>query len=182
MTVMVALLRGVNVGGATRVPMAELRQVVAAAGFGHVRTYVNSGNVVLTSDRPPAEVADVLRAACADAFPVQPDVVVRTRDELHAVLAANPFLDRDDDPTHHHVVLLPDDAPAHRPDVLVEPPEDLAVAGREVYLLLPGGMGRSRLAARLTAGARPVGTSRNWRTLTTLARLTDELDAELRAR
>jgi uncharacterized protein (DUF1697 family) len=181
MTVLAALLRGVNVGGATRVPMADLRRVVADAGYGDVRTHLNSGNVLLTSDDDPARVARTLRDACAAAFPVQPDVVVRTRDELHAVLAAWPFLDRDDDPTHHHVVLLPGDAPARVPDVPVEPPEDLAAAGRELYLHLPHGVGRSRLAARLTTGVRPVGTARNLRTVTALAALADELDATTRA-
>ncbi|MBO3088668.1 DUF1697 domain-containing protein [Cellulomonas dongxiuzhuiae] len=175
MTVMVALLRGVNVGGTTRVPMADLRRVVVEAGYGAVRTYVNSGNVVLTADGTDTEaVAATLRAACAAAFPVAPDVVVRTRDELHAVLAANPFLDRDDDPTHHHVVFLSGTAPARDPDVEVTPPEDLAVAGREVYLYLPHGIGRSPLAARLARRPGPAGTSRNWRTVTTLARMADE--------
>lgn len=178
MTVMVALLRGVNVGGAGKVPMADLRRVVTEAGYGDVRTYVASGNVVLTTDATDTEVvAADLRAVCARAFPVaSPEVVVRTRDELHGVLAANPFLDRDDDPTHHHVVFLPGREPARVPDVEVQAPEDLATIGREVYLFLPGGMGRSPLAARLArlGGHGPTGTSRNWRTVTALARLADE--------
>ncbi|UZN01982.1 DUF1697 domain-containing protein [Cellulomonas sp. S1-8] len=175
MTVMVALLRGVNVGGATKVPMVDLRRVVADAGYGDVRTYVNSGNVLLTTDATDTdEVAATLRAACAAAFAVGPDVIVRTRDELHAVVAGNPFLDRDDDPTHHHVVFLPGRETARLPDVDVTPPEDLAAAGREVYLFLPHGMGRSPLAARLARQPGPVGTARNWRTVTTLARMADE--------
>ncbi|MFC8192992.1 DUF1697 domain-containing protein [Cellulomonas sp. NPDC057328] len=175
-TVMVALLRGVNVGASTKVPMADLRRVVAGCGYGDVRTYVNSGNVVLTADDPdPDAVADRLRAACAEAFPVRPDVVVRTRDELHAVVAANPFLDRDDDPTHHHVVFLPghDRPVAPDLDVAAFHPEDLALGAREVYLYLPFGMGRSALATRLAARKGERGTARNWRTVTTLASLAD---------
>ena len=175
MTVMVALLRGVNVGGATRVPMADLRRVVAEAGYGAVRTYVNSGNVLLTAGVDDAEqVATTLRAACAAAFPCRPDVVVRTRDDLRAVVAGNPFLPRDEDPTHHHVVFLPGTAPARVPDVEVTPPEDLAAVGRELYLYLPDGMGRSRLGARLAGRSGPGGTARNWRTVTTLAAMADE--------
>ncbi|MBO0922849.1 DUF1697 domain-containing protein [Cellulomonas sp. zg-ZUI222] len=175
MTVMVALLRGVNVGGATRVPMADLRRVVAEAGYGDVRTYVNSGNVVLSADADDAEqVAATLRATCAVAFPCRPDVVVRTRDDLRTVVAGNPFLSRDDDPTHHHVVFLPGTVPARVPDVEVTPPEDLAAVGRELYLYLPDGIGRSRLAARLARRAGPGGTSRNWRTVTTLAAMAAE--------
>jgi len=175
MTVMVALLRGVNVGGSTTVPMAELRQVVTDAGYGQVRTYIASGNVLLTTDGTDTErVATTLRTACARTFEVRPDVVVRTRDELRAVVGANPFLDRDDDPTHHHVVFLPGREPARVPDVVVPAPEDLAAAGRELYLYLPQGMGRSVLAARLAGRPGPAGTARNWRTVTTLLRLADE--------
>ncbi|ADG75307.1 protein of unknown function DUF1697 [Cellulomonas flavigena DSM 20109] len=175
MTVMVALLRGVNVGGSSTVPMADLRRVVADAGYRDVRTYVNSGNVVLTTGTADTEeVAATLRAAFADAFAAAPDVVVRTRDELHAVVDANPFLDRDDDPTHHHVVFLPGRAPARLPDVEVQEPEALAAVGRELYLWLPNGAGRSRLAARMAGRAGGGGTARNWRTVTTLARMADE--------
>ena len=174
MGVMVALLRGVNVGGAARVPMADLRRVVVEAGYGDVRTYVNSGNVVLTADADPEQVAATLRAACAAAFPCAPDVVVRTREDLRGVVAGNPFLDRDDDPTHHHVVFLPGTAPARAPDVVVTPPEDLAAVGRELYLYLPDGLGRSRLAARLAGRTDPGGTARSWRTVTTLATMADE--------
>ena len=178
MTVMVALLRGVNVGGATRVPMADLRRVEAGAGYGAVRTYVNSGNVVLTTDATDTEeVATTLRAACAEAFALGPDVVVRTRDELAGVLVANPFLDRDPDPTHHHVMFLPGPGPAVRPQVDVVPPEDLAVAGREIFLFLPNGLGRSVLADRLVRRGGPGGTVRNWRTVTTIAAMADELTA-----
>lgn len=177
MTAVVALLRGVNVGGATKVPMADLRRVVAGCGYGDVRTYVNSGNVVLDAgDADPQGVADRLRAACADAFPaVRPDVVVRTADELRVVVAGNPFLDRDDDPTHHHVVFLPGTERATVPELDLTPyhPEDLAVGEREVYLFLPGGMGRSRLAQRLAALPGPAGTARNWRTVTTLLAMAD---------
>lgn len=177
MTVMVALLRGVNVGGSTRVPMADLRRVVTDAGYGGVRTYVNSGNVVLTTDGADTEtVAATLRAACAEAFPVRPDVVVRTRDELAGVLAANPFLDRDPDPTHHHVVFLPGTGPAVLPQVDVVAPEDLAAAARELFLFLPNGLGRSALAARLARLGGPGGTMRNWRTVTTLAAMADEAE------
>ncbi|MCM0641122.1 DUF1697 domain-containing protein [Cellulomonas wangsupingiae] len=175
MTVMVALLRGVNVGGAGKVPMADLRRVVADAGYGDVRTYVNSGNVLLSTDGTDTEqVAATLRAACAEAFEAGPDVIVRTRDELRGVVDGNPFLGRDDDPTHHHVVFLAGTAPARVPDVEVTAPEDLAVAGREVYLYLPGGIGRSPLAARLARRPGPGGTARNWRTVTTLLRMADE--------
>ena len=177
MTVMVALLRGVNVGGATRVPMADLRRIVAETGYRDARTYVNSGNVVLTADAGDTEqVAARLRAACAVAFPCAPDVVVRTREELRGVVDGNPFLDRDDDPTHHHVVFLPGAAPARAPEVAVTPPEDLAPRGRDLYLYLPDGMGRSRLAARLAGRSGPGGTARNWRTVTTLAAMADEQD------
>jgi uncharacterized protein (DUF1697 family) len=179
---MVALLRGVNVGGATRLPMADLRRAAEACGYLDVRTYVQSGNVVLRlpRDHPTAggtdAVAASLRRSIAERTAVRPDVVVRTTEELRAVLATNPFLDRSPDPTHHHVVFL--DGPASLGDVDPGPfaPEDAVAVGREVYLFLPGGIGRSKLAAVLSRRATGTGTARNWRTVTKLAGLADELE------
>ena len=109
MTSAVALLRGINVGGNRRVPMAELRATVEAAGHTRVTTLLNSGNVVLTlrdgvggpgtdvHASLAAEVADGLRARLG----LDVDVFVRTRGEIDATIAANPFPEAArDDPAH----------------------------------------------------------------------------------
>lgn len=176
-----ALLRGVNVGGRTKLPMADLRSAVEACGFVDVGTYVQSGNVVLRvpeghpTSGDAGAVADAVRRAVADRTDVQPDVVVRFREELHRVLAGNPFLDRSGDPTHHHVAFLAGPASLGDVDPSAFAPEDAAAGEREVYLFLPGGIGRSKLAAALSRRATGSGTVRNWRTVTKLAELADGL-------
>lgn len=181
--VVVALLRGVNVGGKARLAMADLRRAVEAGGYVDVATYVQSGNVVLRvpADHPdtgdPSSVADTLRRSISESTNVQPDVVVRTLDELRAVSTSNPFLDRSPDPTHHHVVFLAEPASLGDLDPSEFAPEDAVASGREVYLFLPGGIGRSKLAAALSRRGTGSGTVRNWRTVTKLLAMAEDLDA-----
>jgi uncharacterized protein (DUF1697 family) len=179
MTVFVALLRGVNVGGRTKLAMADLRAAAEGCGFTDVRTYVQSGNVVFAAPGRPsaADVGTALRAAIAGSTAVDPEVVVRSAAQMARVVEANPFADRGATDTQLHVVFLADGArPAAAGDIDVEryAPEELAVVGHEVYLHLPGGMGRSKLAADLAKRRDAVGTARNWRSVTTLARMAAE--------
>jgi uncharacterized protein (DUF1697 family) len=88
----VALLRGINVGGRNKVPMADLREVVAALGHTGVTTYIQSGNVLFsTADTDTAKLAAALESAIEDRFGLWSSVVVLSRDELAEVLAANPY-------------------------------------------------------------------------------------------
>jgi uncharacterized protein (DUF1697 family) len=175
---MVALLRGINVGGRTRLTMAQLREVAESCGCEQVRTYIQSGNVVFASaERDTEVVAETLQAAITNQTSVSPVVMVRTRDELARVVAKNPFLARGADPAHLHVVFT--DGPAEPVvgsiDLARYEPEDAAVFGRQLYLFLPGGMGRSKLAADLGRQKSPNGTARNWRTVTKLLAIAAEL-------
>src|SRR5213082_1647123 len=85
----IVLLRGVNLGARNRIAMPKLRDAMTAAGFAEVATYVQSGNVVLTSDAPPERIAAKTQRLIADAFGLDRGVVVRTRDELAAVARAD---------------------------------------------------------------------------------------------
>jgi uncharacterized protein (DUF1697 family) len=174
----VALLRGVNVGGHNRVPMAELRQIAEALGHTAVATYVNSGNVVFATDRSDtptlaAEFATAIEAALG----LRIETVVLSRAELAGVVAANPC-GAPEDPKLLHVILRQDPLTAARRAVIAAAQEgaiggDVArVVGDTVYLFTPGGIGRSDLAARLSCGT-DSGTARNWSTLTKLLALLD---------
>jgi uncharacterized protein (DUF1697 family) len=180
-TALVALLRGVNVGGRAKLPMADLRAIVAGCGYGEVRTYIQSGNVVFTAAGRPKDtvVAQTLADALAAATPLQPEVVVRTGPQLAAVVDANPFVRRGEDPAHLHVTFGAGTAKAKVgiADLAGYAPEEAAAVGREVYLFLPGGLGRSRLAADLARRAGATGTTRNWRTVTRLAAMVAEVGA-----
>ncbi len=178
-TAMVALLRGINVGGHGKLPMADLREIVAGCGYTDVRTYIQSGNVVFASPRgDSAAVARTLRDAVAAGSDVTPEVVVRSRDELAGVIDRNPFLARGEDPGALHVVFLGgsgrvslgiDDPARYAPDEVI-------VDGHEVFLFMPNGLGRSKLAADVDRRLKPSGTTRNWRTVTKLAEMADATD------
>jgi uncharacterized protein (DUF1697 family) len=163
----VSLLRGINLGKTRQVSMPELAQVYAGLGLTDVATYIRSGNVVFTSDLDADEVCGRIERAVAAELSMDVDVVVRTHAEMAGVLARNPFPRAD--PAHLAVVFLAGDAPADLA-ALVGPgdlgSDEYAGDGREIYLHLPNGFGRSKLATRMSALRHPVvGTVRNWRTV-----------------
>src|SRR5688572_27303684 len=92
-TTFIVLLRGVNVSGANRVPMPELKAALARAGYGDVRTYINSGNAVMTGAGRPADVEADVEALLATRFKVEVPVLVRTAAQWARLVAANPFPD-----------------------------------------------------------------------------------------
>lgn len=178
MTVYVALLRGINVGGHNRVAMADLRRLLEQLGHADVRTYIQSGNAVFTGDRRDTDaLGRDLRAAMSDELGVSPTVIVRTAEELAAVADANPYAaEAAADPTTVHVAFLsaePADPSTFAFDADAYAPEGLCVGDRVRYLHLPDGMGRSRLAVDLGKRRSDVEvTVRNWRTVEKLREMT----------
>jgi uncharacterized protein (DUF1697 family) len=174
---MVALLRGINVGGKTTLSMAKLREVAAGLGYDDVGTYIQSGNLFLRSGDSVSKVEKDLASAIAGLGGVQPAVMVRTRSQLAKVVADNPYLARGEDPQACHVVF---GAKAAKPslarlDLATYAPEEAVAVGKELYLFLPGGMGRSKLAGDLAKDRAAVGTARSWRTVTKLLEMADAL-------
>jgi uncharacterized protein (DUF1697 family) len=169
----VALLRGINVGSSRRIPMPRLREVLADRGYGEVRTLIASGNVVVDSPLPEDELALDLTKAIEEEFGFDVPVVVRTGEELAAVLTGDPFGDVATDLSRYSVTFLPEPPPADRVKEL-PPAEDgqYAVRGRELYLWLPDGMAVSPMGKwpwdRLLGVA---GTNRNWNTVSKLVDL-----------
>jgi len=175
---MVVLVRGINVGGRSKLAMADLREIAEGCGFEQVRTYIQSGNLVCsTPETSSAAVAATLEKALAEATELQPAVMARTRDEWEAAIDANPFLQRGEDPAHLHVTFLAtgDTASLGDFDVAAYAPEEAAVAGAELYLFLPTGMGRSKLAGDLAKRKGPPVTSRDWRTTVKLREMAQEM-------
>ena len=170
MTRYVSLLRGINLGPTNQVSMPELKQVFADLGFADVETYIRSGNVVFGSDEPPDDVRRRIETGIAKRLDMTIDVVVRTHDELVAVVEHNPFPRAD--PKHLHVVFLGEPVPEELTARLAEQDfgsDEYSPRGREIYLHLPNGFGRSKLATRMSALRAPVvGSVRNWRTVTKL--------------
>lgn len=176
MTVMVALLRGVNVGGKGKLPMADLRAIAADLGYGDIATYIQSGNLVLSTSQRAAVVEGELAAAIASSSSVRPAVMVRTRSQLAKVVEGNPFLRRGEDPGHAHVVFAdgPAEALVAKLDLPGYAPEEAVAVGTALYLFLPNGVGRSPLATDVARQTGAVGTQRNWRTVTRLLAMADD--------
>jgi uncharacterized protein (DUF1697 family) len=173
MTTYVALLRGINVGGRAKVPMAPLRSACEDLGCTDVRTYLQSGNLVLGSTKRPAALRDALEKAVDREFGVPAKVVIRTHAQLATVVERQPYTA--DDPRHLAVGFLgatPDKAGLAAVADIDLPPDEFTVEGDHVYFSYPAGMGRSKLAAYPFEKRLGVAmTVRNWRTVTNLLEL-----------
>ena len=185
----VALLRGINVGGRNKVPMAELREVVASLGHTGVSTYIQSGNVLFcTPETDTARLASALGEAVSEAFGVAVSVVVLSRAQLARILDSNPYPD-EPKPQYVHVVFLGAEPP---PDLLdrIKAAENDAAAkgsrdtvtavGEALFVHTPDGYGTSELAEALFRIIGPPGkagitaTARNWATSTKLLSLCEQ--------
>ena len=173
----VALLRGVNVGGKNKLPMADLRDIFTAAGCAAVQTYIQSGNVVFEAAQDLAErVPEIVTRAIRRRFGYETAVVMRSSEELRQVVASNPF-DTSGDQRFLHVAFLEDTPGAEavsRLDPQRSPPDTFAVRGRNVHLHYPNGVARSKLTNEyLAAQLQTASTMRNWRTVLSLLEMVD---------
>lgn len=173
----VSLLRAVNLGKHNKLNMPALRDSLHAVGFEDVRTYVQSGNVVARSaHRSPGTVAVAVHQVIADDFAMDVQVVVRSGSDLAAVVAANPFDDASERPTHVHVIFLTakptSDAVAAFEQADLGP-DKARIIGCDVYAWYADASQASRVGAAMPQlGVE--GTARNWRTVSTLAQMAVE--------
>lgn len=180
MTEYIALLRAINVGGHGKVGMAKLGRLATDLGFSHVRTFLQTGNLLLQANpRRTGTIEVELERAARDRLGLTTDIMVRTASEWAAALAGNPFeREAATDPAHLLVVFLkrpPAPGAERRLAAAIRGPERARVIGAEAYVVYPVGIGRSRLTLPVIETALGVkGTGRNWNTVTKLASLTSE--------
>lgn len=172
MTTCAALLRGINVGGNT-VAMPRLRSLAESLGYGDVSTYINSGNLLFSSAKSEPALVQELKTALADELGLSLDVAIRSRAELEAALAANPY--PDGDPSQVTIAFLTGPAGADAADRLaaVAVAEPFTLAGREIYVHYTRGLGDSKLAQQFSTIIGVSATVRNLRTVTKLVELLD---------
>lgn len=168
----VALLRGINVGGNRKVPMTDLAETVRAMGYGQVRTHINSGNVLFSTDADELAVTDRMEHALADRFGFAISVVTRHAEALAAIAARDPFPGHPEPHEHVYVTFL--DQPAG-PGVEAIAGPTVMVEGREVYALLDRGA-MAKGGGPMAAIEKAVGrvTTRNMTTVRKLAEMTGE--------
>lgn len=175
MATAVVLLRGVNVGGHRKIPMAGLRDACRDAGFANVRSYIQSGNLVLDSDIDPDRIEAAVEAEVERRFGFAVDALARTAAQWREYIAGNPLAAAAAaDPAKVMLVLS---RPALGTDAIAAlrtkaaGVETIETVGDAVYIQFPDGGARSRLAGQL---ARLPATVRNWRTVSRLPEIADE--------
>src|SRR5580765_3013846 len=171
----IVLLRGINIGSRNRIAMPKLREALEEAGFEDVQTYVQSGNVVLSSSGTAAAVAREVNGQISKSFGLDIDVVVRARAQLAKVVELNPLEDVAKDPKRYQVSFLSAKLSAavmRKLEETAAPSERVVLAAREIYAWHPDGIGRSRLWTLLAGrGLGVTATARNWTTVTKLLEL-----------
>jgi uncharacterized protein (DUF1697 family) len=167
----VALLRAVNLGSRNKVPMAELRTLLADAGYGNVRTYIASGNVLFDGPRARTRAARELERLVTAAFGVETTAVLRSPQQLAATVARHPF-DEVDDTYVAFLAGRPAKAAAARLEAFDPDP---ILVDADLYARLPRGVQGSALSnARIESLLGVPATLRNWRTVVALAGLAAE--------
>lgn len=162
----IALLRAVNLGGTNKLPMKELKAMCAAEGFTKIQTYIASGNLVFTANQSEPKVKAALEKRL-QAYAGKPvGAVVRTADEMSAVLKSNPF---PKSPANWTVAIFLDEPPPPNAldNIRGQKDEEIHLGTREVYVAYGAGMGRSKLKIP----AANAGTARNINTIKKLVEL-----------
>jgi len=170
---MIALLRGINVGKAKRIAMADLRELFVDLGHENVKTYIVSGNVIFDSTTSvEASLADQVSEAIADRFGFEVSVIMISRSELVDIASHSPLLDEIADPKHLVVTFLDGPPEPELIDAIDRPslaPESFVVVGRSLHIHCPIGQAEMQLNnnfVQKTLGQ--VATTRTWRTISKL--------------
>ncbi|GAA0724847.1 DUF1697 domain-containing protein [Dokdonella soli] len=171
----VALLRGINVGRAKRVAMADLRTLLGSLGYANVRTLLNSGNAVFDSaSGSPKSHANRIHEALATELDVNAQVVVKSATEFASVASGNPHVDLATDPSRLLVVFTQQSSALSALADFAKTswlPEALAVGQHAVYMWCPNGVIESKLAQAVRRNLGELGTARNWSTVEKLSLL-----------
>ena len=163
----IAFLRGINVGGTTRLPMAELKLICSGLGFKNVRTYLNSGNVIFKSELSEEILVKKIEQALYARKQKHISVIIRTSKDLESLVSCNPFPNAK--PAQVGIMFFEDPVPKDVLESITIPgPEEVKISGREIYIHYPNGMGHSKLKLPKMSQS---GTVRNINTVTKLAEL-----------
>jgi uncharacterized protein (DUF1697 family) len=172
----ITLLRGINVGGHSIVPMAELRKMIEGLGFANVRTFLQSGNAVFEGAGKPDALERRLEDESEKRFGRRVDYLIRTPAEWRAMIGANPFAAMaKDDPSHLMVMFLkarPDAKAVTALQKTIKGREQVRAGARHLYIAYPDSIGTSKFSGALIEKALATrGTARNWNTVLKMAAL-----------
>lgn len=170
----IALLRGINVGGKNKIKMAELRDVLTGIGLSHVRTYIQSGNILFESEQEENTLKMQMEQAIKNQFGFAVSVILRTKDEWEKMIQNCPFTDEDIKKAQStavgeslYVTMLeqvPDLAKVQQLEASNFGEDQYKIVGRDVYLLFHHSIRNSKLAYQVEKLSSP-STTRNWKTI-----------------
>jgi uncharacterized protein (DUF1697 family) len=181
MEILISMLRGINVGGHNLIKMEALRELYGSLKFENPRSYVQSGNVVFGSkEKDLKKIARKIEDAIEREFGCRPDVILRTTEEMRDVIKRNPFKG-DREAAKMVVSFLASDPDKEAPEkirAIKVGPEELILAGRELYMYYPDGMGKSKVTGAMLDKALKVrGTARNWNSVRKLLEMAEATSA-----
>ena len=171
-----SILRGVNVGGHKRIRMAELKELYESLNLGYVKTFIQSGNVVFQyKDMDPLELAAKIKNKIKEVFGFDVAVFIRTKEEFQKIIEKNPF--KDDEVNKLYVTFLsekPITLPITEIERIKDESEKFIISGKEIYLFIPNGYGRTKLSNDFFEKKLEVSaTTRNWKTVNKLFEIAD---------
>ncbi|MEO9339128.1 DUF1697 domain-containing protein [Mesorhizobium sp. SB112] len=175
MTSFIILFRGV--GGATQLPTKPLREVLTEAGFGNVRTYINSGNAVLTSDKKAEEVERKIAVLTAKHFDFTKEIFVISSKDFDRMVEKNPFREETKEPTKLHLFVLktePEQAAIAALKGKVTETENLHIDAHALYFHTPKGFSDSKLGPKIDRILGVAITARNWNSVLKLQSMAHE--------
>jgi len=183
MSVFVAMLRGVNVGGHNKIKMDALRLLCESLKLRDVQTHIQSGNVIFRSEERDADVLSRrIQKRIESLFGFRPEVILRTPAELKSVIARNPFTKRRNiNPKSLLITFLAGSPSAEGCEKLLSletAPDELRVDGRELYTYYPSGMARPKVPwATIERILKVSGTGRNWITVNKLLEIAEKIES-----
>ena len=175
----IALLKGVNVGGANTLPMKDYVALLEELGLGNVKTYIQSGNAVFhTRETDASALPERIKAGIERRHGYAPDVILLGVEELRHAIASNPYPEANSDPKSLHLTFLaraPAAANLTALDDLRKDSERFTLQGKVFYFHAPEGVARSKAFSRIEKSLGVVGTARNWRTACRILEMAEQI-------
>ena len=171
MNTYVVLIRGINVGGRNLVPMRELVKVLEKRDYQNIRTYIQSGNLVLQNRKKPEDISSIIQ----DRFGFKPEVLVLEKAEFTSAVEHNPYRSPEGKTIHFYFCREDPEINLERLEKLKSQTEEFHIDGRVFYLWAPEGIGRSKLANDIESCLGVSATGRNLNTINKLMEMMLEL-------
>jgi uncharacterized protein (DUF1697 family) len=176
MNTFISMLRGINVSGQKRVGMTALKSLYESLGMLNVRTYVQSGNLVFESnEQSPSKLANMIEVQIERSLGFSVSVFIREPKDFEQIIASNPFLKRNEDPSKLHVTFLDDSLLGSALSNLAMPNkegDEFFAGDKGIYLFCPNGYGRTKLSnAFFERKLKVAATTRNWKTVNALYKI-----------